>query len=119
MKTLTKLCPICFAPSHSPFRMWEGDKIIGGCVDDFHTGHLVVPSQSASFHNRTDAKTIRAENKKAAKVYEHKATKKEISAARQRGKDYPNLPDAYCISLGDGDCVGGKRAGLPACLHDD
>lgn len=77
-----QLCPICCAPAHSPFRMWKGDKIVGGCVDAFHDGALVVPSQSASFHNRPDAKEIRRQFAQERKRWERE--ERETSRALRR-----------------------------------
>lgn len=43
------LCPTCFRDRCAPFRLWNAaqNKITEGCVDHFHTGHLVTPSASS------------------------------------------------------------------------
>jgi hypothetical protein len=54
-------CPICTRPVDNPFRVYDGKgKVVEGCVDECHTGHLVTPSESAHWHNRPEAKKIRA-----------------------------------------------------------
>ena len=57
----TKLvCPTCFRAPAAPFRVWDASgKILSGCVDACHTGHLVTPSASASWHARPAARQIR------------------------------------------------------------
>lgn len=54
-------CPICCREAHSPYRAFDKvtGRILAGCVDKFHTGHLVTPSASADWHNRKQAKVIR------------------------------------------------------------
>lgn len=53
-------CTTCCRPAASPFRVFdEFGKVINGCVDDFHTGHLTPISESAWWHNRPEAKRIR------------------------------------------------------------
>lgn len=52
-------CPTCCRAPGTPSRHYVGDSIVSGCVDHFHSGHLVTPSQSASWHYRREAKAIR------------------------------------------------------------
>lgn len=55
------LCNTCGRPAHSPFRVYdERGKVIAGCIDNWHTGHLVTPSESSLWHNRPEAKKMRA-----------------------------------------------------------
>lgn len=55
-------CPTCGNSIYSPFRIYDKHgKVVQGCVDESHTGHLVTPSESARFHNRPEAKKIRAQ----------------------------------------------------------
>ena len=62
---LAETCPTCCRDATSPFRIHAADgKVIAGCVDHFHTGHLVSPSSSSFWHSRPVAKTIRANNRK-------------------------------------------------------
>jgi hypothetical protein len=69
-------CPICGRSAGSPYRVYDDrGKVISGCVSDFHTGHLVTPSESARFHSRKEAVSIR---RKLAKG--------------QAGKGYSNPP---------------------------
>jgi hypothetical protein len=55
-------CPICGKSAGAPARRYslDGRQVIEGCVDHFHTGHLVTPSESARWHYRPAAKHIRA-----------------------------------------------------------
>ena len=54
-------CPTCGRAAHSPFRSHDAaGQIVLGCVDFFHTGHLVTPSASAEWHERPEARKIRA-----------------------------------------------------------
>jgi len=54
------MCPICGRAAGSPYRVYDDrGKVIQGCVSDFHTGHLVTPSESARFHARKEAVAIR------------------------------------------------------------
>ena len=52
-------CNTCAGPASAPFRRYAEGKIVAGCVDDFHTGHLVTPSASSYWHNRPEAKKMR------------------------------------------------------------
>jgi hypothetical protein len=70
-------CPICGRSAGSPYRVYDDrGKVISGCVSDFHTGHLVTPSESSRFHSRKEAVSIR---RKLAKG--------------QAGKGYSNPPN--------------------------
>lgn len=54
-------CPTCTRRACDPFRRYDKTgRVLYGCVDAFHTGHLVTPSESARWHNRPQAKKIRA-----------------------------------------------------------
>lgn len=55
-----EICPTCGHKVTDPYRVYAGDKITAGCVDKSHTGQLVTPSQSSAWHNRPEAKKIRA-----------------------------------------------------------
>lgn len=81
-------CNTCGRAAGSPYRIFDArGKVIAGCVDDFHTGHLVTPSESSFWHNRPEAKKIRAILKKgrAGKGYRgNPMRKKTRSAAQQR-----------------------------------
>lgn len=58
-------CNTCGRAAGSPFRVYdEHGKVINGCVDEFHTGHLVTPSESSRWHARPEAKQIRARLKR-------------------------------------------------------
>jgi hypothetical protein len=55
------LCQSCNRAASSPFRAVNAEgRITLGCVDHFHTGHLVTPSESNFWHCRPEAKKIRA-----------------------------------------------------------
>ena len=44
-------CRTCTRTLGSPYRVYdERGKVIHGCVDPDHTGHLVTPSESAHWH---------------------------------------------------------------------
>lgn len=67
MKTViffATLCPTCGRAPGAPFRVFgERGSVEMGCVDEFHTGHLVSPSESARWHARPEARRIRAASK--------------------------------------------------------
>lgn len=67
MKTVTffaMTCPTCCRAADSPFRSHDAQgHIVSGCVDHFHTGHLVAISESNRWHNRPAAVKIRAASK--------------------------------------------------------
>lgn len=55
-----ELCNTCCNPAGAPYRRYdERGKVREGCVDEFHTGHLVTPSESARWHGRPEAKRVR------------------------------------------------------------
>lgn len=55
------ICPICGRAPYSPFRTWHADgKVLAGCVDHFHNGHLQRASVSSHWHSRPEARRIRA-----------------------------------------------------------
>lgn len=61
------ICNTCGKPDYAPYRQWEGDRIRFGCVDACHTGRLVSPSQSNSWHCRPEAKKIRSDSARRLK----------------------------------------------------
>lgn len=68
------VCRTCGRPAGSPFRSYNADgKVAMGCIDDFHTGHLVTPSASAGWHASPAAKAWRAKMKKHAASMERDA----------------------------------------------
>lgn len=52
-------CSTCGKGRSNPYRNYVNGKIEAGCVDGFHTGHLVPISQSSDWHNRREARNIR------------------------------------------------------------
>lgn len=53
-------CPTCTRSIYAPYRVYdERGKVLEGCVDECHSEHLTTPSESARWHNRTQAKAIR------------------------------------------------------------
>jgi len=55
-----KLCPTCGRSAGSPYRRADArGRIVQGCVDKFHTGHLTTPSESARWHGSREARSIR------------------------------------------------------------
>lgn len=80
-------CNICGRSADNPTRVYDArGKVIQGCVDAFHTGHLVTPSESAHWHNRPAAKKIRAEIKKGqmGKGYGDNATRRNPAARKPK-----------------------------------
>ena len=60
-------CNTCTREYGSPFRVYdELGRVILGCIDACHAGHLVTPSESARWHNRPEAKKWRAGVKRLA-----------------------------------------------------
>lgn len=63
-------CNTCCRTASNPWRVYdEHGKVTEGCVDDFHTGHLVPISESNRWHNRPQAKTIRRQQAKILRSY--------------------------------------------------
>lgn len=63
--TPNAICGTCGRRANDPFRSYDQNgKIVHGCIDDTHTGHLVTPSASSAWHNRPEAKKHRAAIKK-------------------------------------------------------
>lgn len=54
------LCPICGRSAAAPYRRIVGGAIVEGCVDKFHDGALSRPSNTAAWHDRPEARKIRA-----------------------------------------------------------
>lgn len=53
-------CPACGRFACDPTRVYGATgTVIDGCVDHFHTGHLVVPSASSAWHNKVEAHRVR------------------------------------------------------------
>lgn len=60
---MTTTCTTCNRPVTSPTRRFDDrGRVVQGCVDDSHTGHLMVPSESARWHDRPAARAIRRNN---------------------------------------------------------
>jgi len=54
-------CRICGNDVAKPFRVFDANgKVLNGCVFKDHDGHLVPASESSFWHNRKEAKAIRA-----------------------------------------------------------
>lgn len=54
------VCPICTRHASSPYRRYDGTSgITEGCIDACHTRHLVLPSNTGSWHIRKEAVTLR------------------------------------------------------------
>lgn len=65
---LNTRCPICGHKPASPYRLYRQDgKIIHGCIDAIHTGHLVPISESSRWHNRHEAIQMRRDELKQLK----------------------------------------------------
>lgn len=57
-------CPICGKPVNAPSRRIVDGRIVEGCIDDSHTGHLTPGTNSHAWHHRKSAKAHRAECKR-------------------------------------------------------
>lgn len=54
------ICPVCCNKPGNPFRAFDkSGRVINGCVDATHTGHLVPISESQRWHMRPAAIDIR------------------------------------------------------------
>lgn len=54
------VCPTCGKPAAAPFRRHDVEgRVVEGCVDAHHHGHLVTPSSSADWYYRPTAVEIR------------------------------------------------------------
>lgn len=57
-------CHTCTRRADAPYRVYDkSGKAIGGCVAEFHTGH-VYGFESVRWHNRPEAQRVRAETVK-------------------------------------------------------
>jgi hypothetical protein len=55
-------CATCGRAVSSPFRVYDSrGKVTLGCVAPDHEGHLIPATESARWHNRAEAHTIRRE----------------------------------------------------------
>jgi len=60
MMRASETCPTCTRSVYSPYRQYDSHgKVLGGCVDECHTPHLLTISESTRWHNRPEAKQIR------------------------------------------------------------
>lgn len=53
-------CPTCGQTRAAPYRRLVDGKIVEGCIDASHTGHLVPISASSEWHDRPVARMMRA-----------------------------------------------------------
>jgi len=64
----TTTCNTCCRPSNAPYRRHDiRGNVVEGCVDAVHTGQLIPLTESYRWHNRPEAKAIRATNAKHLK----------------------------------------------------
>lgn len=67
---LSDTCPVCCQKASAPFRVYdERGNVVHGCVDEFHTDHLVRISASNHWHHRPESKKLRAGLKKMRDGY--------------------------------------------------
>lgn len=53
-------CTTCTRPVDAPYRVYDrSGKVVAGCIDGCHTGHLIPCSESNRWHNRKEAKAMR------------------------------------------------------------
>lgn len=63
------ICNTCGKPISNPWRVYGADgKVIMGCVSSAHNDQLTFATESATWHNRKDAKRIRAAEPKGVSV---------------------------------------------------
>lgn len=87
-------CPTCGHSEGAPYRQYDSrGHVISGCVDEFHTGHLVTPSESAYWHGRPEARKIRARLKKGR-------SGKGYSANPPRTQIYGKVLEIICQRVG-------------------
>lgn len=60
-EAIAPACTTCGRSAASPYRRSVGGKIVEGCIDDAHTGHLY--GDSLRWHMRPEAKAFRASMK--------------------------------------------------------
>ena len=61
-------CPICTRGRAHPWRAYDTHgHVIAGCISAFHTGYVVSISESFRWHNRPEARAIRARIAKGQK----------------------------------------------------
>lgn len=54
-------CPTCGNAPSQPFRSYDtAGTIVSGCVDHFHSGRLTLCSATNEWHERPEAKKVRA-----------------------------------------------------------
>lgn len=58
---ITITCNTCCKPVSRPYRRIVAGKIVEGCVDKSHNGHVIASTNSGAWHNRKEAKKIRAD----------------------------------------------------------
>lgn len=52
-------CPTCARPAHDPRTRYVGGRIVEGCVDAFHYGHVGTANNVAAWYYSPDAREIR------------------------------------------------------------
>lgn len=53
-------CPSCTRDKYSPFRQYDKHgKVLLGCIDPYHSGHLSTLSESSRWHNSKMAQAWR------------------------------------------------------------
>ena len=53
-------CPTCCRAANNPFRVYDDrGRVDIGCVDRFHSDHLIPLTESARWHNRKEAEQTR------------------------------------------------------------
>jgi hypothetical protein len=67
----TVSCPTCGHRAAYPFRVYDdsGQHVLFGCVDHYHGAYYVLGSPSHRWHDRPDARKIRAAQKGARGGY--------------------------------------------------
>ena len=62
---MSAFCTTCGRAAGNPSRVYDSDgRVLSGCVDAFHTGHLPGLSETLHWHNRSEAKRIRQRSAK-------------------------------------------------------
>lgn len=61
-------CTTCGRALNAPYRRIVAGAIVEGCVDDAHTGHLPATTNTAAWHDRAEARKIRADTAASRKA---------------------------------------------------
>ncbi len=95
-------CVTCGRSAGDPFRRYDDrGKVVHGCIDPFHEGHLVTPSESSRWHMSKTAQKHRQDELKHLQslgprrpVKEPTGAKKLSAQAEASLEDYMKMSDS-------------------------